>query len=137
MFIANEDSTEHETALQGLDRRWQILYKQIIACERETEKILFLSTFEEEFYALTKAREEYQTWIETHASTSSTAEIQVRYLIDYRFIREFSDRSNSDNDDDKTSINIDYMIGASFSCSICLHLHTKTLDIVIFFNRLS
>ena len=118
IFVANENTTEHEATLQSLDRRWQALYKQIVACERETEKILFLSTFEDELHALTKARIEYQTWIDSHGSSSSTTEIQVRSIIHYRFIRAIFPIHQ---DDDKTSINIDYMmlfVCFLFSCVV-------------------
>jgi hypothetical protein len=54
------------------------LYKQIIACERETEKTLFMSTFEEELQALTQARKEFQVWIDSTPSTISPTEVQVK-----------------------------------------------------------
>ena len=77
-FLAKESSVEHELFLQNLDKRWQALYKQITACERDTEKTLFMSTFEEEFQALTQARKEYQVWIDSTPSTNSSTEVQVK-----------------------------------------------------------
>ncbi|CAF5148791.1 unnamed protein product, partial [Rotaria magnacalcarata] len=72
----NEKVSDHESFLHALERRWQELFKQIIICERNTEQLFISSKFDEEFQALTKALTEYQTWINSAASTSSSVEIQ-------------------------------------------------------------
>lgn len=77
LIKANESSIEHETLLQTLEKRWQALYKQITACERDIEKILFITTFDDEFQKLTEARNEYQVWIDSSPASNSTPELQV------------------------------------------------------------
>ncbi|CAF1601383.1 unnamed protein product [Adineta ricciae] len=67
---ASEDSTEHESALQSLENRWQELSQLIVNYEKDVE----LADFNTELEAITKARNEYQTWID---STSSNDELQV------------------------------------------------------------
>jgi hypothetical protein len=37
-----------------------------------------MSTFEDEFQALTQARKEYQIWIDSTPSTNSPTEVQVK-----------------------------------------------------------
>ncbi|CAF1587705.1 unnamed protein product [Rotaria magnacalcarata] len=74
----NEKVSDHESFLHALERRWQELFKQIIICERNTEQLFISSKFDEEFQALTKALTEYQTWINSAASTSSSVEIQIK-----------------------------------------------------------
>ncbi|UJR26821.1 hypothetical protein I4U23_008134, partial [Adineta vaga] len=68
---ANEDSNEHEIAVRTLENRWQELNQLIINYEKDVE----LLKFNEELEALTKARNEYQIWID---STSSNDELQVK-----------------------------------------------------------
>ncbi len=73
-FIVNEDSNEHETFLKILENRWQELHKQILKSEKDLEQ----SIFNDEIQLLTKARNEYQTWIDsTSSSNSNTEELQV------------------------------------------------------------
>ncbi|CAF4713851.1 unnamed protein product, partial [Rotaria socialis] len=74
----NEKVSDHESFLHTLERRWQELFKQIINCERNTEQLVLSSKFDEECQALTKALTEYQTWINSAASTSSSVEMQVK-----------------------------------------------------------
>ena len=69
-IAANEDSSAHESALKSLETRWQELRQLIVNYEKEIE----LSTFNGELQALTKARNEYQTWVD---STASNDELQV------------------------------------------------------------
>ncbi|CAF3672349.1 unnamed protein product [Rotaria sordida] len=75
---AKVDSTEHESSLKTLERRWQELYKQIISSERTAEQLVLASKYEEEFQTLTKAINEYKIWIDSVSSTSSPIEIQVK-----------------------------------------------------------
>ena len=76
-FSANEDYREHDSSLKLLERRWQALYKQIVRCEHDLDQSSVTTKFDEEFQTLIKARNEYQTWIETSLPTSSIAEVQV------------------------------------------------------------
>lgn len=73
----NEDSHEHEAALSSLEQRWKDLSKQIIAYERDTEQFVAKAKFDDEFIALTNARNEFQTWIDSHQSNISAVEMQV------------------------------------------------------------
>ncbi|CAF4861262.1 unnamed protein product, partial [Rotaria sp. Silwood1] len=75
---AKADSIEHETSLKTLERRWQELFKQISNCERTAEQLAIASKFDEEYQALTKAINEYRTWIDSVSSTSSPIEIQIK-----------------------------------------------------------
>jgi hypothetical protein len=74
---ANEDSTEHESSLKILETRWQELHKQILQSEQDIEQFIIESQFNDEYQALTKARNEYQTWIDSTSSSNSSTEIQV------------------------------------------------------------
>lgn len=77
IFQAKEDSNEHESNLNTLERRWHALLTQINNSEQDVQQMLHSLKFEEEFQALTKAISEYQTWLETSSSSSSSIEIQV------------------------------------------------------------
>jgi hypothetical protein len=69
-----------------LEKRWQALYKQIINAERDVEQLTLVAKFEEELQALTEARNEYQMWIDSSPSASSTIELQVELIIKIKII---------------------------------------------------
>lgn len=72
-ILARLDFHDHESSLQILERRWQALLKQILHCEHDIDQMIF----DDEYQMLIKARNEYQTWIDTHLSNSSATEVQV------------------------------------------------------------
>jgi hypothetical protein len=70
---ANEDSTEHESSLEALEKRWQELHNQILDCEKDIQQLIF----DNEMQALVNTRNEYQTWLDLTPSSDSNTELQV------------------------------------------------------------
>lgn len=76
MCSANEDSTEHESSLKLLEKRWVELHKLILICEHDIEQ----ARFNEEINALTKARAEYKLWLESTNPSDTSTEIKVEFI---------------------------------------------------------